>query len=292
MMRQNSILVDGNNLAMAAHATSRKLTTKDGRPSGTLFTFLRTLAHLVKEFPNHHVHVLWDAGRTWRHDLLDSYKESRKTEPGEGPKNEFMESYKLARANIGETLSYLEVSQLRAPGYEADDIAAYLSSVFRREHVGGSLIAVSNDKDWLQLVHYDAKVYLPAKKALVDHSNFAKHTEGCTTAEMFSRAKAIAGDDGDDVPGVPGVGLLTAVKYLKGDLKSGSAYEKIEAWIKDPNGFPRSLTLVDLTSPRQVNETLEYRYGSRDASAFRKICEDMEYNSILKNFDKWFDAFV
>ncbi|MDX5368497.1 MAG: hypothetical protein LPL29_03890 [Alphaproteobacteria bacterium] len=281
-----TIIVDGNNVGIAAAFTHPTLTDPYGRPSGAIYGFLRAVKPMIDRASseaedNVRVIVAWDSSKSWRREILDTYKESRRKSKEDEP-NEVLESYFEQKPRLIPMLRMLGVGQISAEGYEADDIAGWMP----RHIPGRSYYMVSNDADWLQLVAPERSVWQPTRQRLVTTANFTDVT-GCDDAQMFLRMKAIIGDKGDDVPGAVGIGEGFALKYLRGDLKKGKKFDTIKAWEEDENGYARSLKLVDLHSVDIPMETLRIIPGEFDRSAFMDKCIELGFNSILSNLSAW-----
>ena len=109
----------------------------------------------------------------------------------------------------------LPVSVVRGTNTEADDLIAGLVQANARAQKR----IVSTDRDFLQLIDATTSIYSPVKKVVIDAAGFdeAVRPKGC--AQMFKRERyldyrALIGDPSDDLPGVPGIGPVTAVAML------------------------------------------------------------------------------
>lgn len=287
-----SILVDGPNLAFAAHfAAKERLVDTMGRPTGCIFGFLRMLKAIIDRvqtiYPGEDVRaiVAWDAPRStlWRKSVLPSYKESRDTKQRTEEEERSLEEYKTQLKELRGILPMLGVGQIAALTMEADDIAGWLT---RR---GGKWVLVSGDHDWLQLVTEDVSVWQPTKGRLVIMENFQEVT-GFSNTNDFVKMKAIVGDKGDDVPGAVGIGEKLAGKYLDGSL-TGKRLETVTNWVNDPDGYERSLRLVDL---RDVTIPLADSIlipGKLDEAAFSQVCINYNFASIFDSLNSWLEPF-
>ena len=126
-----------------------------------------------------------------------------------------------------------------AAGFEADDIIA---RVARNIPAGEEAIIVSSDEDLWQCLSRmgtpdergmfkrpQISCWNPQKAKLYTATGFEEQW-GFPPA-LWARVKAIAGCKTDDVPGVPGVGEVTAAKYVRGELGTHTkAYAKIQAF--------------------------------------------------------------
>lgn len=206
------LLVDSNNLLMrAVHAADRTgMGTPDGIATGALLIFINLLSRHIREEEPSHVLLAWDGGRSaFRTGLYPAYKAHRGERSGSpderGPFSQAKEFATLAGIHHVERL-----------GWEADDIIAAVWQTLRREQPEDEVCILSGDKDLLQLL--DARTYQvrPASPpADTDRWTAERVTERYgVPPEHLSKAMALIGDVGDNVPGVRGIGPVKAAKLL------------------------------------------------------------------------------
>lgn len=301
-----TILIDANNIGIASNFANDKLNDPYGRPSGAIYGFVRTIRPILKRIQDETgtnkvtINALWDSSKAtnWRKQILPSYKASR--DEDEVP--ELMQRYFDQKPRIQDILKIMGVNQLRAEHYEADDIAGHLS------RIDTQIVLVSNDRDWLQLVSDKCHVWQPMKEYVDDNGNKQKgryvtpenfeQVTGCTDVEEFVKMKAIMGDKGDDVPGASGVGEKTAIQYLRGELspttkagKPAKKYVAVDEWMKDPDGYDRSLKLVDLRDIDIPPGNWTLTDGKYDQSAMVEQFTYLGFNSILQKITDWIMPF-
>lgn len=240
------LIVDGNNLMMrAVHATvGRAVMTADGVSTAALVVFVNSLSKFVCDERPDAVVVCWDSGGSdYRSRLYPAYKESRKT-PAED-----LETHKHSSAElIHEFLALAGIPQMQQKGVEADDLIAEYWRVHRRR--GDQVVLLSNDKDFLQLLDDGTEqLRLSSGGAPTDRWTAAR-VRGELLCEPFQLpvAMSLAGDLSDDVPGVRGYGMKTAIKKL---TKAGWNVEKIpDPRVQDAlEQVTTSFALVDLIEP-------------------------------------------
>ena len=287
-----TILVDGNNVGMANFFVNPELTDPIGRPSGAIYGFIKQLRPILARVQQEHgrsdvkVIVAWDGGNIWRKDILPSYKASRGDKSRQGDVD--IQAYFDQVPRLKDMLRIMGVHQFIASRYEADDIAGLIAN--RINMSNDQLTLVTNDKDWLQLVGQNVHMWRPLADSYATPANFEELTE-CTSAEEFVKVKAIMGDKGDDVPGVAGVGIKTALKYLRGELTKGKKFEDITKWMDDPDGYERSLKLVDLRDMQIPHEFWQLTNGQYDQGALLENMVQLAFDSILSNFSNWIAPF-
>ena len=145
-----------------------------------------------------------DVRSSFRHDLLPSYKGNRKDRPAH-----ILEALPLAK----KMSQALGIACLSCYGYEADDIMATFAKWSRKRNI--QTILVCQDKDLYQTLVQD-EVYLlhPRTYELTTYSDLIKKTKGIT-AKLFPDYMALVGDRSDNIPGIRGIGPLTARLLLK-----------------------------------------------------------------------------
>lgn len=276
-------IFDGNNIAMACAYTGRDMANDKGVLTGGLYNFLRSLKKIKTNYPTDKIIVAWDAANTWRKDLLPTYKESRKKE--KSPQvEEWFRAFNFQRVEMKRMSMMLGVEHITAPRQEADDLAGHLVETTSSED---QITLVTNDNDWFQLVRPNVRVYRPLKEDFLTLENFQEVTS-CLDPNEFLHAKSIIGDDGDDVPGVEGVGLLTALKYIRGEIKSGKKVESIQAWLQNPEGYERTRKLVNLVKTIEgYDQFVEVMSCPKSSTDFVKACEEYQFTSIIKELSNW-----
>ncbi len=222
------LLVDGNALFYRAyHAFPKELTTPDGRPSGAAFGFTRILLAAIKLHKPTHLIACFDTkGGTFRDDFYDAYKATRAAMP------EDLVSQVPIIWNIVDTL---EIPRLSVERYEADDLIGTISHQ-AAEHPDYKVIILSGDQDLVQLVTPQVSMFSPAmgfSKATLYTPEKVLEKYTFAPAQMIDY-KALRGDSSDNIPGVPGIGEVTAKQLLSQFKTLDGVYEAVKAG--DPPG--------------------------------------------------------
>ena len=148
MSDNTKLLVDGFYCAYRSHYAFQDLRTSDGRPSGLLFGFIRTLMGFVRMWPGAEVIICWDTPSTWRRDVYDGYKRNRTRTKGVKDGNQLYAAAAFCKA-VG-------ISQALSTGHEADDV---IGSLIDRSRLN---VIFSRDRDFCQLVEDGVvQVYSP-----------------------------------------------------------------------------------------------------------------------------------
>lgn len=189
----------------------------DGLQTGGMLGLVQSIIRLTRLFPQAVPIVLWDGHAAWRKELCPEYKENRKDHPD---KIAVAESWKAQQPWANLFLLQMGVIQMRAPDAEADDLAGRLAFPCERfpEHGITHLTLVSGDTDWWQALSARVSWFTPItnKEMSVAKLQSADAKDGPYSGpEEYLLAKAIAGDSSDNIPGVPRVGIPTALKLLR-----------------------------------------------------------------------------
>jgi DNA polymerase-1 len=200
-------LIDGNSIAYRAfYALPEDLATKSGQVTNAVFGFTRMLIRLIKDHHPEGLAVAWDVSRqTFRTESYPEYKANRSKAP---------DHFRSQLPLIDEVLTALNITQLRAEGYEADDI---ISTVTRRAvNDGWDVLIVTGDRDAFQLVGDRVQV-LYTKRGISDtviaDETWVTERYGISPSQYVEYA-ALRGDTSDNLPGIPGVGEKTASKLI------------------------------------------------------------------------------
>ncbi|NKL08333.1 hypothetical protein GFL39_26035 [Rhizobium leguminosarum bv. viciae] len=305
-MSKNYLLIDGNSLghfynnAKPLHIGEFQVQAIHG--------FLKGLREQIAMFQNYQPVVLWD-GASWRKLMFAAYKDNREKRE---TKNEIKvqdqkDAYKKQQPYIRKALRFLGVPQVMALNMEADDLGAILTDRYVKN--GANIILLTGDKDWLQLVGPGVVWRDFANQRLVTQKDFKEFT-GVDTIRQFVEVKALAGDMGDNVAGVGGIGQKGAVDFIN-QYGSVSAFtnacildksidvaklpKKYRALVDDEDKaitFSRNIDLMDLrTTARPAPQALEVDKGDPSKEKFQQFCELLLFKSILKDFDSWISVF-
>ena len=144
-MKENIVIIDGSSLLYRAFYAIPHLTDAQGHPTNAVYGFLNMLLKLYGELDPQYVAVAFDKSKhTFRNDLFDGYKATRKPAP---------DDLRPQFALIREVLACLGICVLEQEGYEGDDIIGTLA---RRTAADGYAVAVvTGYREALQLVTED-----------------------------------------------------------------------------------------------------------------------------------------
>jgi len=234
--KKKVLLIDANNMFFRAYAANPSLNI-NGQHVGAIIGFFYSLQKCIKDTRPHKVVVIWDGkgGSKKRQEIRPDYKHGRKPPKPlrlnraldiERTDEEEKNSSLYQQGRIIGLLNSLPILQLCEPGVEADDFIAYMNNFYScEEHLK---IIVSNDKDFIQLLDNCTLLYRPTTKEFVSHK--AALSEYGIHPVNMALARAIAGDNSDNLDGVPRVGLATVAKLLPEFASDEAiAFEKLES---------------------------------------------------------------
>ena len=203
------LLLDGYNLAFRSFYAIPDLTRSDGFPTNALHTWVRTLWWLEDNQTPDHMVAFYDSGAARREQLLPAYKSQRDEAP-----EAFSKQVPVLKA-LAVAMGYGQIEQ---EGMEADDLIGHCAVKLVEE--GHTVTIVSADKDLAQNVCPNLFQLLPPPTAnpkmgwkLLDEAGVEKKFG--VSPSQIPEYLALTGDQSDNIPGLPGVGPKTAVKWLK-----------------------------------------------------------------------------
>jgi 5'-3' exonuclease len=184
-----------------------------------------------------------------------------------------LDQFDLLRRKILPAIGFRNV--LMQKGLEADDLIA--KTVWQKE--GINFIIVASDEDLFQLLQFNnVRMYNPNKRKMMTKSRFEE--EYGIRADQWTKVKQIAGCPDDNVPGIPGVGNKTVIKFLRAELKhSTKAWQNIAAKHQS-DLYERNIKLTTL--PHKVTQDVVLVPDEFDIKGFKKICKKYGMVSFLK----------
>ena len=195
-------LIDGSGYIFRAFYALPPITRPDGVPVGAVYGFTKMLMGLIKENSCTHMLVLFDAKRkNFRNEIYPDYKANRKETPPE-----LIPQFPLIRqATKAFSIPYMELE-----GYEADDLIATYARLATEQ--GFKTRVISADKDLMQLMNEDVRLYDPMKKKLLTEADVLEKFG--VPPDKVVDVQALMGDSSDNIPGASGIGPKTAAALI------------------------------------------------------------------------------
>ncbi|MDG1224088.1 MAG: DNA polymerase, partial [Candidatus Marinimicrobia bacterium] len=236
-IKKKLFIVDGYAILYRAHYAliRNPLITSYGFHTSALFGFSNHIIKLINdENPDYLVCAFDSKEKTFRHKMYSSYKENRPEMPLE---------LQQQIPHLWEVLEAMNIPVLRKPGFEADDIIGTITNSVSDSQIESYI--VSGDKDFMQLINDKVFLYAPGKRnyppVIYDRQGVIK--KWGLPPEKIIDLLALMGDSSDNVPGVSGVGVKTAVKLLK-------EYDNIESVLDNASKIKNKRVYDGLTNGR------------------------------------------
>ncbi|MAH78736.1 MAG: DNA polymerase I [Rickettsiales bacterium TMED254] len=209
------VLIDGSGYIFRAYYALPNMYRTDGTPVNAVFGFCNMLLKLLEDFQkekggNVGFAVIFDAARrTFRNDIYENYKANRSDPP-----DDLIPQFDI----IKRIPTVFNLPSIQFPGFEADDlIASYTKKAIENDI---KVTIVSSDKDLMQLLKYNVKIFDPMKKKEIGNKEVIEKFG--VDAKKVVDVQSLAGDSADNIPGIPGIGVKTAALLINeyGDLNS------------------------------------------------------------------------
>ena len=276
-------LFDGSAFLYRSFFALPPLSTSSGFPTGAIYGFLRSILAILKTEKPNYMAIAFDLpAPTQRKLAYSEYKSKRPPTP---------DPLKVQIPVIKELINLLGIKLLEMPGYEADDLIAYLTQRAKKE--GFKVKIYSPDKDVLQLVDGSQVVVInPISEEVFDENKVIEKFG--VPPQKLADYLALVGDKTDNIEGVKGVGPKTAINLLN---TFGSVENILARWDEFKRLFPQaeknslelSYWLVKLKPPEELNIDIgELKRKEPNLSLLRKKLEELEMKSIIKDLDKIF----
>lgn len=283
--RNRLLLLDGHSMAFRAFFALpvENFGTSTGQSTNAVYGFTSMLVKMLREEEPTHVAVAWDlSGPTFRSEEYDGYKDGRSETPPEFPSQVPLTQ---------DLMRLIGVTNLSAPGYEADDVIATLAH--QGEEMGMEVLVASGDRDAFQLITDSCTVLYPGR-SLSDLRRMtpeAVEDKYGVPPERYRDLAALVGEKADNLPGVPGVGPKTAAKWI---TKFGSLEELIaradEVTGKVGQNFRDHLD--DVLRNKRLNRLVtdvdlrvdvgDLHLGEADRGAVDSLFDNLEFASNLR----------
>jgi len=207
----------------AKHSTGNL--SYQGDATGIIFGVLQSLSLFEDLFRTSRFVFCWDSKFSLRKEVYPKYKANRE-------QKEYTAEEELFNIAFRKQMKYLRRTYLPMIGFknifiqkgmEADDIIASLALYLPDNQ---EAVIISSDHDLYQCIKHNVSFHNPQTCKTLTLQGFKKKygiepTDWCLV-------KALAGCSTDNVPGISGVGEITAIKYIKDELKKTSkAFNKI-----------------------------------------------------------------
>ncbi len=213
--RKTIYLVDGSAYIYRAYHAIRNLSNSKGIPTNATFGFTKMLLKLMADKNPEYAGIFFDTpGPTFRHRMYSDYKANRPPMP---------EDLVVQLPYIKAIVDGFNLKMIEMAGFEADDLIGTISRKALSQ--GFSVIMVTGDKDFMQLVSDGAIIWDPMKDHLTDTESI-QQSFGVLPSQMID-IMGLSGDTSDNIPGVHGIGPKTAAALIRQFGSIPLLYERI-----------------------------------------------------------------
>ena len=273
------VLLDTSYLAYRAHYGNADLVWEDLRTE-ILYGFWEQLRVICNHEMVNSTRIVacCDSRSSLRRKAFPGYKASRREEQTFEEREERRIIHDQVRLLRDEVLPEVGILVLRQDGLESDDVMAQAVLQLSDQKCPEQAILVTADGDLWQCINENTIWFDPSRGLMYDLPTFIEKKG--IDPRLWGNVKCYAGCSSDAVPGIPGVGEKTAVKYLLNELPS--RYKTYQA-IQSPEGeriYQRNFELVVL--PHKATQKVVLRKPEFNVSAFFKMCERYGFLSYLR----------
>ncbi len=221
-MSEKIVLIDGHSIIHRAFYGVPDLTNAEGLHTNGIYGFLNILFRILDEEKPDYLAVAFDLpAPTFRHQMYDAYKGTRKAMP-----EELREQIPVLK----ELLGAMNIPLLMMEGYEADDLLGTVAG--KSEAQGLDTVIVSGDRDLLQIATDKIMIRMPkTRNGVTEIENYYAQDVLAAyqvTPPQIIELKALMGDASDNIPGVPGIGEKGATALITAYGTIENAYAHVE----------------------------------------------------------------
>jgi len=280
------VLVDGNALLHRAYHATPPLTTSKGELVNAVFGFTNMILKSWDDLKPDFIAIAWDrSAPTFRHQAYTQYKATR------GPADDALGNQ---YDRVHEVIKAFGIPEFGLDGYEADDLIGTLAKQAASSGRGIETIVITGDRDIMQIIDKTTKVLMP-KRSLNDVGLYGE--EEFEAKYEFKPIqiidfKGLAGDASDNIPGVAGIGAVTATKLIKQFGSVEKIYEpsnlktlpertqKLLAEGAESAIMSKKLATLDLDAPIELDldACAVQDYSKKEVV---KIFEELEFRTLI-----------
>lgn len=279
-------LLDAYALIFRAHfafSKNPRINSK-GLNTGIMMGFTNSMLEVINKQNPTHIAVAFDTPKpTFRHERFPEYKAHREATP---------EDIKVGVPYVRDIISAFNIPILEKDGFEADDVIGTVAKKAAKE--GFEVFMMTPDKDYAQLVEDNVYLYKPAYMGNAVDILGVPEVLAKWDIDKVDQVRDILGmhgDASDNIPGIPGVGAKTAVKYIKAygsiegliehvDELKGKAKENVENF-GEQGLLSKELATIDINVPVDIDfDSMAYDGPDRDKVA--TVFKELEFRTLAQ----------
>ena len=271
-------LIDGTAYIHRAYHAIRGLSNSKGLPTNATFGFTRMLLKLIEDRQPQYAGMFFDSkGPTFRHDMYSDYKANRPSMP---------DDMAVQIPYIKNITAALQFPIVEMQGFEADDLIGTCARIAEKK--GFTVVMITGDKDFIQLVTDQVTIWDPMKDKTTD-IGVVKESYGIEPQQMID-VMGLAGDTSDNVPGVPGIGQKTALQLIQNHHSMARLYENVASITarkqrenliryRDQAFLSRDLVKIDVDAPISTDLT-DFEIRPADTETLSKLFQTLEFRQL------------
>lgn len=282
----NVAIIDSNALAHIVKHSTKELSFR-GSNTGVIYGFIKKLFSIQDMIQADKVIFTWDSlTELNRKKVYPNYKKNRtknRTEKDIELDKIAKPQFSLLRKEVLPAIGFY--NQFIFDGLEADDIIAQIVNQYKDY----KLQIVSRDNDLFQLLEKGrVSIFDPVKMGWITEKIFFDKWR--VNPSDWEMVKSISGCKSDNVEGVKGVKELTAIKFLKGELKATS--KVLKKIIDSQEICIRNIRLVKL--PWENTPRIDIIPDDINIDGFISICQKYGFKSLIDdiNYGKFEYLFI
>ncbi len=282
MAKIKIFLLDAHALCYRAFYAVKDLTDSKGQPTNAVFGFTKTVKKLLKDFQPEYIAVCFDVSKkTHRTEKYAQYKIQRPSMP---------DALKSQIPLIRDVVRGYQLPIFEKEGYEADDVIATIARKFEGKDT--EVVVISDDKDFFQLVGPQVSVFSPRREQMITEAQ-VEDVLGVPPRQVCDLI-SLAGDKSDNIPGVAGIGAVSAKKLLKAyasleeifmhldDVESASLRKKL-AEHEQEAFLSKELAILSTDVPIEV-ELDDLKFFGPDQKKLFALFQSLEFHRMADEF--------
>ncbi|MBA4367527.1 MAG: DNA polymerase I [Desulfobacterium sp.] len=275
-------LIDGTAYIYRAYHAIRNLSNSKGFPTNAIFGFTKMILKLMDTHKPEHAAMFFDVkGPTFRHEIYPAYKANRPPMP---------DDLSAQIPCIKKIAEGFNIPVIEKTGFEADDLIGTIAGL--AEKAGFSVVMVTGDKDFMQLVTEHSHIWDPMKDKIIDIQAI-QESHGVEPRKMID-IMGLSGDSADNIPGVPGIGPKTAISLIRAFGSMDQLYEQVETisqqkqkenliHFREQAFLSRKLVSIDTNVPVQFDPD-QFRLPAPDKKALSELFREFEFRQLQQVF--------
>lgn len=274
------LVIDAMPVVYQAFATVGHFTTTSGIKTGVRFGFIRMLRSYAAGFKARKVVVCWDTPAPIKKaEGMSSYKSNRDSSSKQDMYAQI--------PGLQEMLALTFVTQLSAPGHEADDLCATVARGYEEEF-GEDSVIVTVDRDLFSAVSSKITVYHTSLgKHKIDEQavrdNFGIHSH------LIPLHKAVLGDKSDNIAPLIKGARADAFKLIleRANMEDDPVAILTGFFPPEDDNHIEALLNLRLTKLHKVpKDEWVIQKGKGDAVALKTLFEELEFKSMMTYIDQ------